>query len=59
MASQPVFFNKTGQQSMLRLIIDNVLAAYETFHSMHMRMWSKVGYMGIMLDMSKAYDRVK
>jgi hypothetical protein len=28
-------------------------------YSMHIRMWSKVGYMGIKLDMSKAYDRVK
>lgn len=26
-----------------RLISDNVLAAYETLHSMHTRMWSKVG----------------
>jgi hypothetical protein len=39
-----------------RLITDNILAAYETMHSMHMRMWSKVGFMGIKLDMSKAYD---
>jgi hypothetical protein len=42
-----------------RLITDNILAAYETMHSMHTRMWSKVGYMGIKLDMSKAYDRVE
>jgi hypothetical protein len=39
-----------------RLITDNILVAYETMHSMHTKMWSKVGFMGIKLDMSKAYD---
>ena len=42
-----------------RLIIDNILTPYETLHTMHTQMWSKVGYMGIKLDMSKAYDRVE
>jgi hypothetical protein len=42
-----------------RLITDNVLAAYETLHTMHTNMWSKVGFMGIKLDMSKTYDRVE
>jgi hypothetical protein len=42
-----------------RVITDNILAAYETLHSIQMRMWSKVGFMGIKLDMSKAYDRVE
>ena len=42
-----------------RLITDNILVAYETLHTMHTRMWSKVGYMGTKLDLSKAYDRVE
>jgi hypothetical protein len=42
-----------------RLITDNILAIYETLHSMQTRMWSKVGFMGIKLDMSKTYDRVE
>jgi hypothetical protein len=42
-----------------RLITDNIIAAFETMHSMHTRMWGRTGYMGIKLDMSKAYDRVE
>jgi hypothetical protein len=41
-----------------QLISDNVLATYETLRSMHSRMWGKVGYMALKLDMSKAYDKV-
>jgi hypothetical protein len=42
-----------------RLISDNIIVAFETMHAMQTRMWSKVGYMGVKLDMSKAYDRVE
>jgi len=42
-----------------RLISDNIIAAYETMYTMQTRMWSKEGYMGLKLDMSKAYDRVE
>jgi hypothetical protein len=42
-----------------RLISDNILVAYETLHTMKNQLWSKVGYLGIKLDMSKAFDRVE
>jgi hypothetical protein len=42
-----------------RLITDNILAAFETLHTMQTRMWSKTGFMGFKLDMSKAYDRIE
>jgi hypothetical protein len=42
-----------------QLITDNILAAYETLHTMHSNMWGKEGYMAIKLDMSKAYDKVE
>ena len=42
-----------------RLITDNIIAAYETLHTMHAHMHGKVRYMAVKLDMSKAYDRVE
>jgi len=42
-----------------RMINDNIIATYETMHFMQTRMWSKVGFMGIKIDMSKAYDRIE
>jgi hypothetical protein len=42
-----------------RLISDNILVAYETLHTMKNQLWSKVGYLGIKLDMSKAFDQVE
>jgi hypothetical protein len=42
-----------------RLIIDNVLIAFEAFHTMNSRLSRKEGYKALKLDMSKAYDRVE
>jgi hypothetical protein len=40
-----------------RLITDNILAAYETLHTMHSKMYGKSGFMAVKVDISKAYDR--
>ena len=42
-----------------RLITNNVLAAYETLHTMHSCMRGENGYMAVKINMSKAYDRVE
>jgi hypothetical protein len=42
-----------------RLITDNTLIAYETFHYLKHSKAKKHGYVGIKLDMAKAYDRIE
>ena len=41
------------------LIIDNVLVAYETLHTMHGRKKGKKGSLALKLDINKAYDQVE
>jgi hypothetical protein len=42
-----------------RLITDNILAAYESLHTIHSKMYGKIGFKAIKINMSKAYDRVE
>ena len=42
-----------------RLITDNVLVAYETFHAMHCKKKGKNGVLALKLDVSKTYDWVE
>lgn len=51
----------TSQSAFLsdRLIIDNILVAFETMHHINQRQKGKDGLMAIKLDISKAFDRVK
>jgi len=42
-----------------RLITNNVLLAFETFHKLHLLKNRKKGFIGLKLDMAKAYDRLE
>ena len=42
-----------------RLIIDNILIAFESLHYMKTQSSGREGFMALQLDMSKAYDRVE
>ena len=42
-----------------RLIIDNILMAFETMHHINQKNGGKVGEMTLKLDISKVYDRVE
>jgi hypothetical protein len=42
-----------------RLITDNTLIAFEVFHHLKQSKAKKHGYVGIKLDMAKAYDRIE
>lgn len=41
-----------------RLISDNLLIAYEVQHYLRRKSQGNVGWVGMKLDMSKAYDKV-
>ena len=42
-----------------RLILDNILVAFETLHHLKNKRKEKLGFMALKLNMSKAYDRLK
>ncbi|KAJ8765399.1 hypothetical protein K2173_012096 [Erythroxylum novogranatense] len=42
-----------------RLITDNIIVAYELFHSIKRKTQGKVGSLALKTDMSKAYDRIE
>lgn len=42
-----------------RLILDNILIAFETIHHLKSKRKGKTGYIALILDTSKAYDRVE
>lgn len=44
---------------LVRLIIDNVIVAYELMHFFRQKKTRKEGFMSLKLDISKTYDRVE
>lgn len=42
-----------------RLIIDNIILAFESFHTLNKVISKNKGYVGFKLDMAKAYDRIE
>lgn len=42
-----------------RLIINNILAAFEILHIMHTNIYGRKGYMALKLDISKTYNLVE
>lgn len=44
---------------VMRVIIDNILMAFETLHYMKHHQHGKSGYLALKLDMSKAYNCVE
>lgn len=42
-----------------RMITDNALITFECFHNMDSKKNGRKGFMGLKLDMSKAYNRVE
>lgn len=42
-----------------RLIIDNIILTFESFHTSNINKSSEKGYMAMKLDMAKAYDRLE
>lgn len=42
-----------------KLITDNIILSYEAFRTLNRNQSTKKGYVGIKLDMEKAYDRLE
>lgn len=56
----PYLISKNQNAFILgRLISNSILVAYEALHTMYSRMWGKVEYMSLKLDMRKVYDLVE
>lgn len=42
-----------------RLILDNIIVAFEAMHSTNTRFCGHIGYMTLKIDMRKTYDRIE